>query len=157
MPDSNIDVFVMPIVIAVQTTSGTERFRVQNDQRHQVFALHVANQPTGVAIDPDYWILRPVEIFSDVRQTPSLTTIVSLAPNPAHDQLHLDYTLGHESRVDVEVFDVTGRRVLSRPSVTAAAGPRTESINVRALAAGVYFLRIKSTQGQATRKFVVVR
>ena len=157
MPYSNIDVFVMPIDIDVQTTSGTERFRVQNDQRHQVFALHVANQPTGVAIDPDYWILRPVEIFSDVRQTPSLTTIVSLAPNPAHDQLHLDYTLGHESRVDVEVFDVTGRRVLSRPSVTAAAGPRTESINVRALAAGVYFLRIKSTQGQATRKFVVVR
>jgi len=57
-PYSNIDVFEMPLDIDVITTSGTERFRVQNDQRHQVFALHVTNQPTGVAIDPDYWIVR---------------------------------------------------------------------------------------------------
>ena len=157
MPYSNIDVFEMPMDIDVQTTGATERFRVQNNLRHQTFFFHVANQPTAVVIDPDAWILRPVEIFSDVKHTPSLTTIVSLSPNPANDQLRLDYTLGKESRVDVEVFDVAGRRVLSRPSITASAGPRAESINIRSLAAGVYFLRVKSTEGQATRKFVVVR
>ena len=156
-PYSNIDVFEMPLDIDVITTSGTERFRVQNDQRHQVFALHVTNQPTGVAIDPDYWILRPFEIFSGVEDTPSLLTIASLAPNPANDLLRLDYSLGRESRVDVEVFDVAGRRVLSQPSVSAAAGARVESIDIRSLAAGVYFLRLKSIDGVATRKFVVVR
>ncbi len=157
MPYSNIDVFEMPLDIAVQTTAGEETFRVQNTQRHQVFALHVADQPTGVVIDPDYWILRPFGVFSGVDETPSLFTIASLGPNPAHDHVRLAYTLGRESRVDVEVFDVAGRRVLSPPSTTAAAGPRTETIDIRSLAAGVYFLRVKSLEGHATRKFVVVR
>jgi len=52
---------------------------------------------------------------------------------------------------------VAGRRVLSQPSVSAAAGARVESIDIRSLAAGVYFLRLKSIDGVATRKFVVVR
>lgn len=157
LPYSNIDVFEMPLDIDVVTTSGTERFRVQNNQRHQVFALHVSNQPTSVEIDPDYWILRPFEIFSGVNETPSLFTIASLAPNPANDALRVDFMLGRESRVDVEVFDVAGRRVLSKPTTTAAAGPRVESIDTRALAAGVYFLRLRSSEGVATRKFVIVR
>ena len=156
-PYSNVDAFDMPVDIDVVTVSGTERFRVQNDQRHQVFALHVASQPTSVSIDPDYWILRPVEIFTGVNETPSLFTIASLGPNPANDVLRVDFTLGRESRVDVEVFDVAGRRVWSKPSTTAAAGPRVESIDTRALAAGVYFLRLRSIDGVATRKFVVVR
>lgn len=156
MPYSNVDVFEMPMDIDVLTASGTERFRVQNDQRHQTFALHVANQPTGVAIDPDYWILRPAEIFTDVKDTPSLFTIVSLSPNPASDFLRVDYSLGRESRVDVEVFDVAGRRVLSK-GVDAQAGARVASVNIRSLAAGMYFLRVKSAEGDAVKKFVVVR
>jgi aminopeptidase N len=157
LPDSNVPVFEMPLDIAVWTQSGVEMVRLLNNQRHQVFEIHVAAKPLAVEIDPDYWILRPIEIFSDVREMPSFPTIVSLAPNPANEGIRVDFTLASESRVDIDVFDVAGRRVLTRPSVTAAAGSRTESINTRALAAGVYFVRVKSALGQATRKFVVVR
>ncbi|HXV12588.1 MAG TPA: M1 family aminopeptidase [Candidatus Krumholzibacteria bacterium] len=157
MPYSNIDVFEMPLDIAVTTPSGEERFRFLNDQRHQVFAYHVTEHPLSVAIDPDYWILRPFEIFSSIEKTPALLTIVSLAPNPSHDRLRVDFALSRESRVDIEAFDVAGRRVLKRSGVAAGAGPQTETIDVRSLAAGVYFLRLKSIEGVATRKFVVVR
>jgi hypothetical protein len=34
---------------------------------------------------------------------------------------------------------------------------RTESIDVRPLAAGIYFLRLRSGGGDAVRKFVIVR
>ncbi len=157
MPYSNVDVFVTPLDIAVATTSGEERFRVQNSQRHQVFELHVNDQPTGVAIDPDYWILRPFEILSDTGVTPALFTIISLAPNPVSEQLRMDYVLNRESTVEIDVFDVAGRRVLAQPSTTASRGPRTSTINTRALAAGVYFVRLRSIEGMATKKFVVVR
>lgn len=157
LPYSNIDVFEMPLDIAVQTTGGEERVRVQNDQRHQVFAYHVSGEPISVTIDPDYWILRPLEIQSGVKKTPSFLTIVTLAPNPANDWLRVAYTLARESRVDVEVFDVAGRRVWSKPNATIAAGLRVETVDVRSLAAGMYFLRMKSIDGVATRKFVVVR
>ncbi len=157
MPYSNIDVFVMPLDIDVQTTGGTQRFRVQNNQRDQVFALHVDNQPTGVAIDPDYWILRPVEIFSNVRATPALATILNLMPNPAHDFVHVDYVIDTETSVAVDVFDVAGRRVLSEPAESVAAGPRSHNLDTRRLASGVYFLRLQTKAGVATRKFVIVR
>jgi aminopeptidase N len=156
-PYSNVDVFEMPLDIAVQTTGGEERVRVYNDQRHQVFEIHVSDEPTSVAIDPDYWILRPYEIFSGVRGTPSLLTIASLAPNPTSEWVRVEYALSREGRVDVEVFDVAGRRVLARPGVVAGAGPRVETVDVRPLAAGVYFLRVKAVEGSAVRKFVVVR
>ncbi len=157
LPYSNIDVFEMPLDIDVVTTAGTEHFRVQNNQRHQTFILQVPAEPMSVAIDPDYWILRPFEIFSGVEDTPSLFTIASLSPNPTNDRVRVDFTLGRESRVDIDVFDVAGRRVLTAPSVNSPAGPRAETISTRSLAAGVYFLRVKSIEGQATRKFVVVR
>jgi hypothetical protein len=157
MPYSNVEVFEMPLDIAVTTASGEERVRVMNNQRHQVFAYHVSEHPLSVAIDPDYWILRPVEIFSSIEKTPSLLTIVTLAPNPSNDRVRVDFTLSRESRVDIEAFDVAGRRVLSRPGLAASAGPQAETIDVRSLAAGVYFLRLKSIEGVATRKFVVVR
>jgi hypothetical protein len=157
LPYSNVQVFEMPLDIAVTTQNGVETVRLLNNQRHQVFEIHVDAQPTAVNIDPDYWILRPLEIFSDVREMPSVPTIACLSPNPANDGIRVDFTLSSESRVDIDVFDVAGRRVLSRPSMTAAAGSRSESINTRALAAGVYFVRVKSAQGQATRKFVVLR
>ncbi|HEU4929468.1 MAG TPA: M1 family aminopeptidase, partial [Candidatus Krumholzibacteria bacterium] len=157
MPYSNVNVFVMPLDIAVQTTSGEQRFRVQNNQRHQVYQFHVNAQPTLVSIDPDYWILRPFEILSDTGRTPLLFTVLSLAPNPANDQLRLEYVLGEESHVDIDVFDVAGRRVLAPRSVAALAGPRVDTIDTRTLAAGVYFVRLRSTEGMAAKKFVVVR
>ena len=156
MPYSNINVFVMPVDVAVHTTSGEQRFRVQNNQRHQVFQFHVDAQPTDVDIDPDYWILRDFEIFSGVGETPSLLSIVSLSPNPASDHLRLDYVLGQESLVEIDVFDVAGRRV-QRQSISALAGPRVDAVDTRTLAAGVYFLRVRSRDGIATKKFVVVR
>jgi len=157
LPYSNIDVFEMPLDIAVQTTGGEERVRFQNDQRHQVFAYHVSNEPLSVAIDPDYWILRHPEIQSDIKDTPSLLVIASLAPNPANDRLRVDFTLEGESNVNMDVFDVAGRRVLSRSGVAASAGFRTETLDIRSLAAGIYFLRLRSGAGDAVRKFVVVR
>ena len=157
LPYSNIDVFEMPLDIAVQTTGGEERVRFQNDQRHQVFAYHVSNEPLSVAIDPDYWILRHPEIQSDVKDTPSLLTIASLAPNPASDRLRVDFTMEREGGVDMEVFDVAGRRVLASSGVASNAGFRSETVDIRALAAGIYFLRLRSTAGDAVRKFVVVR
>ena len=40
---------------------------------------------------------------------------------------------------------------------TALAGPHVDAIDTHTLAAGVYFLRLRSSEGIATKKFVVVR
>ncbi len=154
---SNISVFVMPVVIAVQTTGGEQRFTVQNDQRRQTFELTVAAQPTSVAIDPDNKILRGSIATAVADRAPTFLTVTSLLPNPARHSFTFQYVVDRDGALDVDVFDIAGRRVLSRPAKSVVAGSGAETIDASSLAAGVYFIRVRAGQEQATRKFVVVR
>jgi aminopeptidase N len=155
LPGSNVTVFVMPLDIAVQTTSGEERFRVQNNQRLQLFQMHVVNEPTAVLIDPDAWILRDEEIPTDVEREPSSAIVTTVTPNPARERVQVGFAMARAGQVTVEVFDVAGRRVVSR-SIAAAAGRRVETLDTTRLAAGEYFLRLRSSQGNTVRRFTVV-
>ncbi len=155
-PWSNVFAFETPIEIAVMTTGGEERFRVDNDQREQVFHLAVAAEPLSVEIDPDNWILRS-EILTGVSdQTPSLLAITALAPNPSRNAITVQFTSGGADRVEMAVFDVAGRRVMSR-TLGGVAGIGGQTVDTSSLATGVYFLRLQTRNQQATRKFIVVR
>jgi aminopeptidase N len=156
LPWSNVNVFETPIEIAVMTTGGEQRFRVDNNQREQVFHFAVAAQPLYVEIDPDHWILRSDILTGVAEKTPSLLAITALAPNPSRNSIAVQFTSGGADRVELEVFDVAGRRVLSRQAASAA-GTGAQTIDTSSLAAGVYFLRVRSGGAQASRKFVVVR
>jgi len=156
-PYSNVDVFEMPMVIAVQTTGGEERFTVQNNQREQLFELTVLNPPTGVTLDPDNVILRSDIITSVPGITPSLLTITSLSPNPSQNSFSFNYEVGNDGPLDYELFDVAGRRVLARAGKTVTAGTGMERVDTSSLAAGIYFLRVRAGHQQVTRKLVVVR
>lgn len=156
LPWSNVDVFETPIDIAVMTTAGEERFRVENNQREQVFHLTVSAEPVSVIIDPDHWILRSDILTAVSPDTPSLVTITALAPNPSRNTFTVQYQSGEADRVEIEVFDVAGRRVLSQ-SGSSVTGSGAAVFDTSSLAAGVYFLRLKTEQGVASRKFVVVR
>jgi Secretion system C-terminal sorting domain len=58
--------------------------------------------------------------------------------------------------VDVHVFDIAGKRVLTERT-SAEKGLQTFDLDTGLLASGVYFLRLSSPQGRSTKKFVVVR
>ena len=120
LPGSNMDVFVMPLDIAVQTTAGEQRFRVQNSQRLQLFQLHVAAEPLGVVIDPEAWILRDEEIPTSVEGGPSRSIVTTITPNPARGRLTVGFALARAGEIAVDVFDVAGRRIVSR----SIAAPR---------------------------------
>lgn len=159
LSQSNVNVFEMPITIAVQTLAGEERFVVENNQRMQLFELSVASEPTSVAVDPDVVILRSGTIATGVGDTPqvSMLTIQSVTPNPARNSLAVQFGTGKASEIAIDVYDVAGRRVFSRSVGSGPAGARFETLDTSTLATGVYFLRISAFEGQATRKFVVVR
>jgi hypothetical protein len=52
--------FTMPIEVVITTQVGQQSFRIQNSQSVQNYILHVDDQPTEVALDPNHWILRQV-------------------------------------------------------------------------------------------------
>jgi aminopeptidase N len=159
LPQSNVSVFAMPLVIAVQTVSGEERFVVDNDQRVQLFELSVSDLPLSVAIDPDEVILRSSTIVTAVSSSPVPTALAikSIRPNPAGHSLAFQFDTGQANEAVIAVYDVAGRRLLSRSASFASAGTRFETLNISSLPAGVYYLRVSTKTEQAARKFVVVR
>jgi aminopeptidase N len=157
LPQSNTAVFEMPLEIAVETAGAEERVRVTNDRRSQVFDFTVPSRPRAIHLDPDRWILRADMDTVLTSQVPAYPAILAIAPNPSRDAFTLQYTAAEDGDVTMNVYDVRGRRVLNRIASSSGTGVRFETIDTTALASGVYFLRIESPGGQATRRFVVLR
>ena len=155
-PESNVDVFVMPITIAVYTPNGTEHFRVENDRRQQSYAFRLAAQPDSVRLDPNRDLLRriatePVAVEPDPK-SPERLLLARLFPNPAGDVVHLE--LEREPRIPVRIvlYDLVGRRVGDWESLR-----RNVELDVEGLASGLYFLRIEGDDAVETRIISIVR
>ena len=159
---SNIDVFEMPVEIAVNGISPADsvyeihRERVTNNQRSQTFTFQVAQEPTSVVVDPDQRILRADKITNLAQNVPAYPAISSVGPVPTKGPLTVQYTLDRDSDVNVQVFDIAGRRVFTQRT-TGAAGLQSFDLDTGKLASGVYFVRLSTAQGNSAKRFVVVR
>lgn len=78
-----------------------------------------------------------------------LANNVTLFPNPANDVIHVECSLNNLQVEMLEVFDVYGKLIR-----TVGAGDTSRQINVSGLAAGLYFVRVTTDQGIATKSFV---
>jgi hypothetical protein len=68
---------------------------------------------------------------------------VAVWPSPARIRADLSFTLARAGKVNVDVFDATGRRVMAR-GAAMSAGPQRFALDagVGALPAGVYLVRV---------------
>ena len=72
----------------------------------------------------------------------SLSTGVSVYPNPANDFINVAYGLTNNSVVTVDVINVLGERVMTEYVGSQAAGNYTSRLDVSNLSAGVYMLNV---------------
>ena len=104
-----------------------------------------ATDATGAADS----LLFSIEVSSPVaverEGLPESFTVYDNYPNPFRESTLLVVDLPWPATLNVEVFDVTGRRVLSQPPVDLAAG-RRQSIRLEgsALPSGLYLYRIQA-------------
>ncbi len=54
--------FDMPVDVTISTTGGDQTFVVPDSLASQQFVLHVATQPTALAIDANDWILKQLDL-----------------------------------------------------------------------------------------------
>jgi alpha-tubulin suppressor-like RCC1 family protein len=72
-------------------------------------------------------------------------------PNPASEQIWLQWTNEHWSNVQFEISDMLGKTFLSKQSL-----PFSEQIGVESLPKGVYLLHLFHDEGYVTRVFVKI-
>ncbi len=82
-------------------------------------------------------------------------SLVSAFPNPATDEVSINFGLNQASSVEIEVYDVTGKLAQAIKLENLQVGEHTSKLNVSDLKAGVYMYSVKSTNAKMFSKFVI--
>ncbi|MCB0719561.1 MAG: T9SS type A sorting domain-containing protein [Bacteroidetes bacterium] len=106
-------------------------------------ATYIYATPTLVATEDE----------ADVERTVSL----SAYPNPFSDRATINFDLPQTEYVNVGVYDVLGRRVVSIIDARLAAGKHEYAFSATDLADGVYLIRMRAEAGLVTKTVVLLR
>ena len=83
---------------------------------------------------------------------------LEIAPNPIRESARITFALAADSRVTLEIFDLSGRAVATLLwDVPLPAGPNTVELSRPDLPVGVYLTRLRAGAVATTRKLLVVR
>jgi hypothetical protein len=96
------------------------------------------------------------EVWADV---PAMRlAIQGISPNPAIDRIMVTFTLPQAGAATMDLLDVTGRRVSSQDVGGLGAGAHTLDLTGgRAVAPGIYWVRLKQGAALATMRASVIR
>jgi hypothetical protein len=103
----------------------------------------------GAATTAETWIDVPKSLALAIR---------GAHPNPTHGPLNVTFTLPTADRANLELLDITGRRVRSLDLASPAAGSQSASLDSGTpLPPGLYFVRISQGRARAETRVAVVR
>ena len=91
------------------------------------------------------------------RPTETTLTLSQNQPNPFSNTTTIRYTLSDATNVSFDLFDQTGRKVMSINRGVEAAGMHTLDIDASNLTNGVYFYTLTAGNQRATKKMVVMK
>jgi hypothetical protein len=83
-------------------------------------------------------------------QAPESAVLMKLYPNPASDHLNLVYD--HQGPLEVSIFDVTGKKVLSNSY--HAAGFSQLALDISVLERGLFFVQVKAGTATEVLRFI---
>ena len=78
-------------------------------------------------------------------------------PNPFNPSTEIRYTLPVDGRVNLEVFSITGQKIVTLMDDVKPAGTHTVSFNASGLASGVYLYRLTNGMWSETRKMMILK
>jgi hypothetical protein len=141
--------FRTDITYQVQTTTGTETFRVRQTKPTQQFAFTVDGEVLGITMDPDNWILKDVTqiVRNNNLTVPDFSPVV--VPNPVLGNVATITDLGFTPTTAV-IFDRIGRKMGTQTIVQQ----QDIQLQIANLPAGLYFVQLSDGQQTQQAKFV---
>ncbi len=78
-----------------------------------------------------------------------------VAPNPASNQVFIDFNLIDATQLSIDLFDMMGKKVMNIDRANYGAGVHAKLVDVSNLTAGTYVVRLQTAEGIATTKLMV--
>jgi len=94
----------------------------------------------------------PTGIVEVQKNSPALFQNV---PNPANNSTRISYELAKADNVTLDIYDLTGRKVLSLNEGNKSIGVHSIDVSLNNLSAGTYFYTLRTTDFSKTKKMIV--
>ncbi len=78
-------------------------------------------------------------------------------PNPAKDEVNINFNLAQAGNVEIALFDVTGKQVENLKLENLQTGSHSAKMDVSSLNAGIYMYSVKANNAQAFSKLTVIK
>lgn len=78
----------------------------------------------------------------------------SIVPNPAHNIINIQYTSGKKGKVDISIFDLTGKKVMYKELFFNNLDNKEAFLHIEQLNAGLYFVKINNGTNSLTKKLI---
>jgi len=76
-------------------------------------------------------------------------------PNPANDQVQLDFSLSERSRLKIDLFNAKGQHVKTMNNSLVEAGNQAKEFELNGLSRGIYWIRLTTEYNSQTLKLVI--
>lgn len=111
------------------------------------YVLHVAEGPPSPVAE---------------QEIPTVTRVAGVYPNPFNPQTTVEFELARAGRVDLAIYDLSGRRVATLVRETLPAGRsrevwRGQDDAGRPVASGMYFVRLQTDQASDLKKVMLLK
>lgn len=94
---------------------------------------------------------------ADYRLTPDDDNLISVAPSPFREQTTLSYTLDKDAKVQLDVFDLSGRKVVELANGSKASGKYSAVFEANGNPVGSYIVRLFVDDKLYTKQIVLMR
>jgi hypothetical protein len=119
-----------------------------NNSNGEAFGLYVVLAAGGALVE--------LPVFTSLEEAVEINAM-SFYPNPATDQITINYELVNSSDVKVEIFNLVGAKVFERDFGRQLSGINNSLINLENFKNGMYLMRLTAYNYPLTTKFMINR
>ncbi|MDP4267364.1 MAG: PKD domain-containing protein [Bacteroidota bacterium] len=97
-----------------------------------------------------------ITIASDgIKEVTTSSVSLSTYPNPAMNQLNIDFSVKYLSNTEINIFDIMGNRIASVLNQKMTSGIYTLQWNAEGLSSGIYFIQMTNGDERITNKIMI--
>ncbi len=143
-----------PISISTFTNYTITGLTAQNTYYFTMKAVDQSNNTSSFTTERSVMVATDIDPITDV---PQIYDLKQNHPNPFNPTTVIEYSIPQASQVQLEVYNLLGRRVAQLVDQKQSAGFHTVSFNASNLASGIYIYRIKAKGFVKTRKMLLLK
>ena len=149
--DPSVSFFELPLPIRFSGQGQDTTIRFDNSTNGQVYSVTLPFIVDTMLLDPKTWLITAHNTIITSLQQNIANTYFSIIPNPTNDKINIALNKIND-QLTIEILDMQGKLVFSQNFDNSSG----ESIDVRALSAGTYFVHLMG-HGYSTGQQVMIQ